>query len=287
MKTYITRKGMKVETTMSDGEALKVLSSIAHKSNFAMDLCEKAQQYGLSYDQMAWAHKLANDERARASGQREQPALSVDLSSVRNVLLRARANGLKWPKVRLAVERVVGGHVAGHDPVVLSLAGQQSKYAGSVNVTDGGRFGENKWYGRINVSGSWSPSSSCEERVTALLVAFGADPAGHAKLHGQLTGCCCYCGRELTTKESVGAGYGPICAEKFGLPWGAETAVQYEARKEEAIKSAGEALAEQGAREHHARFVESWEREQRETSDDAGHHFDEEFRMIEGGTRYI
>jgi len=31
---------------------------------------------------------------------------------------------------------------------------------------------------------------------------------------------CCFCGRELDTAESISVGYGPVCAAKYGLPWG-------------------------------------------------------------------
>jgi len=32
--------------------------------------------------------------------------------------------------------------------------------------------------------------------------------------------CCFICGRNLDTAESIDAGYGPVCADKWGLPWG-------------------------------------------------------------------
>lgn len=38
---------------------------------------------------------------------------------------------------------------------------------------------------------------------------------GHQSHH-----TCSFCGRDLSTAESTHVGYGPICAEKFGLPWG-------------------------------------------------------------------
>lgn len=41
------------------------------------------------------------------------------------------------------------------------------------------------------------------------------DPLGTAKAHGKLAGRCCSCGRELTDENSIAAGIGPICAEKF------------------------------------------------------------------------
>lgn len=47
-----------------------------------------------------------------------------------------------------------------------------------------------------------------------------ADPIAAAKLSGKLTSCCSFCSRELTDELSVKAGYGPICAEHWGLPWG-------------------------------------------------------------------
>ena len=33
---------------------------------------------------------------------------------------------------------------------------------------------------------------------------------------------CFICGRDLDTRESLTAGYGPTCADKHGLPWGAK-----------------------------------------------------------------
>ena len=33
---------------------------------------------------------------------------------------------------------------------------------------------------------------------------------------------CFICGRDLDTPESLTAGYGPVCADKHGLPWGAK-----------------------------------------------------------------
>lgn len=44
--------------------------------------------------------------------------------------------------------------------------------------------------------------------------------AEQAKEWGDLYGCCIYCSRDLTDERSIDAGYGPICAEKRGLPWG-------------------------------------------------------------------
>jgi hypothetical protein len=44
--------------------------------------------------------------------------------------------------------------------------------------------------------------------------------AEEAAAFGHATGHCVYCSRELTDDRSVEVGYGPVCAEKNGLPWG-------------------------------------------------------------------
>lgn len=45
-------------------------------------------------------------------------------------------------------------------------------------------------------------------------------PLDAFKVNGIKYSHCCFCGQELNTRESVAAGYGPICADKYGLPWG-------------------------------------------------------------------
>ena len=51
------------------------------------------------------------------------------------------------------------------------------------------------------------------------LVAFCMHPLSQSKIHGQEYGHCCFCGLELVNAISVHHGYGPICADKYGLPW--------------------------------------------------------------------
>jgi uncharacterized protein DUF6011 len=46
------------------------------------------------------------------------------------------------------------------------------------------------------------------------------DPIKFGALHGQQFKHCIFCNTELTSKASLFAGYGPICAENWGLPWG-------------------------------------------------------------------
>jgi hypothetical protein len=41
-----------------------------------------------------------------------------------------------------------------------------------------------------------------------------------AKEFGMAFGCCCNCGRKLTTSTSIEHGYGPVCAAHNGWPYG-------------------------------------------------------------------
>jgi hypothetical protein len=110
----------------------------------------------------------------------------------------------------------------------LSVAGERSQRPGSINVTDAAQGFENRvWYGRIATSGEWQPSRKIPAAelaaVEAALTRFDADPAAAAADYGHTVGSCCFCRRELTDERSVTVGYGPICAAKFGLPWGEVT----------------------------------------------------------------
>lgn len=48
---------------------------------------------------------------------------------------------------------------------------------------------------------------------------FCDNPQEAVKLQGRKTGRCCFCKQELTNETSVSLGYGPICAQHYGLPW--------------------------------------------------------------------
>ena len=54
------------------------------------------------------------------------------------------------------------------------------------------------------------------------LEAFMKRPISESALQGKEYGRCCFCNRELDNEGSIFHGYGPICAEKWGLPWSAE-----------------------------------------------------------------
>lgn len=54
----------------------------------------------------------------------------------------------------------------------------------------------------------------------AFVKSFSTDPIAFAKKYGHMHNRCCFCNTELTDPKSVGAGYGPVCAKNWGMPWG-------------------------------------------------------------------
>ncbi len=117
---------------------------------------------------------------------------------------------LKHPAIRLATE---------NQHLHLSLAGAASKNAGCVYVKQASGF-DADYYGKISPDGQFMKVRSCPATVEPLLQAFANDPEGIATKYGRLTGCCSFCGRKLTDKRSTMVGYGPTCADKFGMAWG-------------------------------------------------------------------
>ncbi|SRR5258708_36207566 len=126
---------------------------------------------------------------------------------------------LQWPKLSYPLET---GEI-----IQFSVAGPQAKVPGSINITDGGKPGFNKYYGRIIKEDAkrlmhidWHPGTNTPIEIKELVRAIIANPIGMCSVTGQQRSYCCFCSTHIQTKESLAVGYGPICAEKWGLPWG-------------------------------------------------------------------
>lgn len=145
--------------------------------------------------------------------------MSDDLTGfgqVVSLMHRIKASGNEWPNVRLAF----------HDhPLHFSVAGSKARFPGAINLTDGGSYGQNKWYGRITADGVFSPAEAArnlesedKRELWALLQRLRDGDAEQVFAeYGKRFGVCCVCGRELTNEQSVADGIGPICKKKaFG-----------------------------------------------------------------------
>jgi len=198
-------------------EALRVHAEREHPAlgaslSFARDLCAQFDRRGLSDKQVAWVYRLLD----RCENPAPPAAPLGDVTPIVRLFERAKGAGLRFPKIRL---RASDG-----TRVVLGMAGDRAKVPGSLSITDGGAYGMGRYFGRITRDGAFTASSSCTPAVTATLRELAEDPAGRAAIHGHASGSCCFCGRTLDDARSTAVGYGPVCAEKFGLPWGEEKA---------------------------------------------------------------
>jgi hypothetical protein len=227
-----------IQTYLTDREALLTLQAAERAgrlSSFGLSLVNQAGLRGLSPRQWPWVHKLALDELpascrpgyVAAPAREASPApvaATLDLASIRTMLQHAQAKGIKFPRIAYRLDQ---------GKLQIAMAGARSKAPGSITVTDGGGFDNGQFYGRVALDGAWQPSRSCPAWVLDALRGLAADPAGFSAAYGQRTGHCCFCSRELTTNESNSVGYGPVCADKYGLPWGEVT-----------IKTAAEVMRE-------------------------------------------
>lgn len=207
-RTLRTAKGKTVVTPYNDGEALIKLTTVP--GTFAKDL--KAKSYnGLSHDQMVWVHVLVLEfEQPKA---RETVEIG-NLAAVIAMFSAAKAH-LKHPKIRLSF----GGNI----PVCLSVAGPKASKPGSINVTDGGKYGQSRFYGRIYQDGNFEIArAGVPSGLSEFLTSFAVDPIKVASEYGHMTGNCCFCNRTLTDERSTTVGYGPVCADHFGLAWGSK-----------------------------------------------------------------
>lgn len=206
-RTFTTRKGKRVTSTLSDIEAINLCRNLT-KNNFAQDLVNQYdRRKKLSSEQLAWTHILANDSKKKEAPKEQ---IQLDASGILN-LFNNVSGKLKYPKIHLSLDE---------QNIRFNRAGEAARYPGSINISDGGPFGESTFFGRIHMDGNFVPSSACTEKIKEFVIAFAEDPISTASAYGHKTGNCCFCVKKLTDPRSVEVGYGPICAKNYGLPWG-------------------------------------------------------------------
>lgn len=174
-------------------------------------------------DTKGWLVKCPTPCEAKPSV--TEPAVSAQVGEVSGILAlftKAKTH-LKHPAIVLSVPALGPGTA-----IRLTIAGERAKVPGSLTVTDGTKdenTGKRGWLGRITLNGVYEPSADAIDalavpEITARLIAFAQEPGKIAGEHGRLTGRCCFCRIALTDERSTAVGYGPDCADHYGLPWG-------------------------------------------------------------------
>lgn len=219
-RRFVTSKGDVVDSSLTDPEAIKILRDMEW-SDFAQSMVEqydkpangkKTPDRRLSPKQWPWAHKLANDQLERQAERERQKEQARTYEEIPSLFRKALDSGHRTPKITLDLDQ---------GKVRLAVAGDMSLYPGDIHVTDGRPYGENIYYGRIEkADGTFRARRDCPDWVKDVLAKLNDETLDFVVKYGQRTGNCCFCNSKLTTTESVSAGYGPICASRYNLPWG-------------------------------------------------------------------
>lgn len=183
---------------------------VPQSDTFARDLLKSFDRYHrLTEKQAPWVdRKVEQYTQPRPATQ----ALDANVLGLFTLFQRASDAGLRFPKIR--IETNAGQYL------VLARCGERSRYEGQVQITDGGPFGNSLYFGRIDTKGALQPGKDLNHDVRAMIGKLASNPAETAAIYGRKTGQCCFCNRALDDGRSIEVGYGPVCAEKYGLPWG-------------------------------------------------------------------
>lgn len=207
-KAAIRRKEENVEEFgKREPAALTWLTS--NNSDFAASLLDQVKKKGdLSPKQLQAVYQSIAREEDWAK-QREQKATQtqIDMTDLLDRFALALKAGIKRPKVNTG-------------DLLFSLAPATGRNAGCVYVKgEKDAYGDRPYFGKITPEGKFFAGPNVEDDVKQRIAEVGSDVVGSAKAHGAQHGNCCFCSRDLTTDESVSNGYGPICADRYGLPW--------------------------------------------------------------------
>lgn len=173
---------------------------------FALQMDGDVRRWGsLTERQLAAVLKWidAAERRAMAQFQQEEraePVHMVNLEAVEQAFARAKGQGIKWPKLTL-------------EGFSLAPAGENSRNAGAIYVTEGARGGA--YLGKV-LGGRFLPVRECTDDIKARVLEAMADPLASAVAYGKKFGRCAVCARELSDPESIERGIGPVCAERMG-----------------------------------------------------------------------
>lgn len=125
----------------------------------------------------------------------------IEIKTIHGHLDYASSKGILHPRL------VLGGYK-------FTLAPATGKNFGCVYVK---RAQGGEYLGKIGSDNRFYPALGVPEATCLEVAAIRDNPGQAATVHGQATGTCCCCGRELTAESSINAMIGPICAEKYGF----------------------------------------------------------------------
>lgn len=210
---------IKAEITRDEMEDFRKLTESMPDSDksFAISLASQFEKHGLSTKQVYWVRTLMERylDRAGTTGSMTPKKKTYGVTNIGAVgqifemFAKARQKHMQNPIIRIVVDG---------NKLKLSQAGTNP----IINIVEFKGTEGRIWYGALNLDGMLSLTERCKfpEALIQTLKEFAADPSKASGVMGKRMRACCFCGIGLTTTDSLYYGYGPICADNFGLEWG-------------------------------------------------------------------
>lgn len=93
------------------------------------------------------------------------------------------------------------------DKLLFAMSGSKAKHPGTINITDGGAFGQNVWYGTITEKkGLWlvkDLSPETRSMLVDVVTALNKDVPGFAHKQLAASGTCIACGKHKDSKSKI------------------------------------------------------------------------------------
>lgn len=213
---------------------------------FATSLCDYYERWDrLSSNQIPYACKFWQEINAygiegRTTGKTElresleKVAPSVDAARVQIDstkifgLFAVAAQNLKKPTIRYTTTDPCDA--SKEVRLTIGIGGSHTRYPGSIwiSMLKDPTFKDTRdtWL-HIMIDGKfrWGLTAMKEPKIQQFLKRLlEGDLVETFAVAGKRLKSCCYCGISLTDDRSLAKGYGPICADNWGLPWGDEVA---------------------------------------------------------------
>lgn len=198
------RKANRVQENL---EALRVAYPVEYQylcdnlgSDFINSLYQYAQKKGyLTEGQIAAIRRGMLRDETRAAERAARTADVANMGPLLEAFQKASDAGLKRPTLRV-------------EGYVFSKAPATGQNAGHLYVKNEGQY-----LGKISPDAVFMYTRDVDSETVAAVVEIASNLLEATTAHGKRTGQCSCCGRELTNKDSIEAGIGPVCAEKWGL----------------------------------------------------------------------
>ena len=192
METMMTNNFEKENPGLIDA-----LAEITSWNSFAASLVEQYNKRKTLSEKQTFAAVAMLAKIKQKQADRKSNMFSLDVSKILAVLDKADP-AMKTPKIRVG-------------DFVFSKPAPHSRNAGSLYIKQLGEY-----IGKVT-GGYYLPVGSVSKDTVAEIQEICKDPMESAVAYGRRTGNCAVCARELTVKESIDRGIGPICADKLVL----------------------------------------------------------------------